>query len=196
MKSVDEIKIVLANKKYRFFDTGAYNLNIIGVRSANRTANAFDDDFYFIYRDGTNQQIVKHFKGTTDPGLDSLQKCENSKGCAIMVPGQYVGLWKLGLHKGQYEALVQSNPVKVYRDGDKDAILDLNHQTIDSGIFGINFHHANMTAVSTLVGGWSAGCQVLNNPADFAVALDLCKKSAEKYGNSFTYTLIEECDFK
>lgn len=196
MKTLETIKAALAAKGYRFFDGGIYNMNIIGVRSVQRRANAFDDELYFIYRDDEGRMNQHCFSGSTDPGTDSLKDPISSKGCAILVPGQYQGLWSLGFHKGQYQALVQVKPVKVYRDGNTDEILDFHPTTVEEGVFGINFHRAKAAAASLRVGKWSAGCQVLANPKEYLFAIDLCKKSAVRYGNSFTYTLLEEKDFQ
>ena len=47
---------------------------------------------------------------------------------------------------------------------------------------------------STLVDGWSYGCQVLAKSIDFNAFMRLVERSASIYGNSFTYTLINEED--
>ena len=41
---------------------------------------------------------------------------------------------------------------------------------------------------------YSAGCQVFADPKDFAKFIELCKKQSTLYGNSFTYTLLDEKD--
>ena len=43
-------------------------------------------------------------------------------------------------------------------------------------------------------GGSSAGCQVFRSSKDFYEFMDTLDYSADMYGNSFTYTLIEESD--
>lgn len=195
MKKLDSIKAVMAKKGYRFFDGGAYNMNIVGVRSGNRNPLSFDDEFHIIYRDEESRVNQHCFSGSTDPGTDSLKNPISSKGTAILVPGQYLGLWSLGLHKGQYEALVQVKPCKVYRDNNKDEILDFYPETLQEGVFGINFHRSNPAVPSLRVGSWSAGCQVMQDPKQFAFAISLFKKAAASYGNSFSYTLLEDKDF-
>ncbi|HUX53943.1 MAG TPA: hypothetical protein VMV56_05995 [Williamwhitmania sp.] len=195
MRTLDSIKSTMSKKGYRFFDGGDYNMNIIGVRSTNRRPEYFDDEFYLIYRDEEGRLNQHCFSGSTDPGIDSLKDPISSKGCAILMPGQYLGLWSLGFHKGQYEALVQVKPCKVFRDGNKDDVLDFYPTSVEQGIFGINFHHANAALASLRVGRWSAGCQVVQDPKEFLFAIELFKKSAAAYGNSFSYTLLEENDF-
>jgi hypothetical protein len=112
----------------------------------------------------------------------------NPKGTAVLKPGQYIDTWAFGLHQGKYEALKQVKPVTVYRDKDLD---DKSEETAvtDTGLFGINIHRANEKAISKIIDKWSAGCQVLNNPADFKTLLDSCKESKLK---AFTYTLLKE----
>ena len=60
---------------------------------------------------------------TTDPGFKSRTNPMNNSGCAILAPNQYRGCWTFGYHKGRYEALVQTKPVKVYRDNNKERVV-------------------------------------------------------------------------
>jgi len=153
---------------------------IIGVRSKADKPNEFDDKIYLITKKSTFE-----FTGTTNPGTNWLQNFMNPSGTAVLKPGMY--WYKLGTHKG-YEALVQAGPVTVYRDKNKDLKSDTTG-TEDTGYFAINIHRANPTAISKLVGLWSAGCTVLNNPKDFELLINECKSSGEK---EFPYYLINE----
>ena len=65
---------------------------------------------------------------------------------------------------------------------------------IAEGVFGINIHKAG--ADSTYVENWSEGCTVFKKAADFEEFMKICRKSRDKHGNSFTYTLIESSDIK
>jgi hypothetical protein len=114
----------------------------------------------------------------------------NVNGTAILKAGQYIDSHKIGLHKGEYTALVQAKPLTVFRDYDRNAILDFNNGKEDTGLFGINIHKASK--VTAEVNKWSAGCQVFKNSEDFADFIKLAKKHEEKVGNNFTYTLIDE----
>jgi hypothetical protein len=51
----------------------------------------------------------------------------------------------------------------VYRDNNKNDVIDFVSQSLDTGVFGINLHHASATGESVQVDGWSAGCQVFAN---------------------------------
>lgn len=187
-----DFKSLFNKKKYTFFENGDFNINIIGIRFKvlnNIQDNSFNDALCLIYKEkGVEKRKV--FEITTDPGLKSLKNFDNSKGCAILVPNQYKSTWQIGLHKGKYEALVQRKEVEVYRDKNKDNKLDYLNK--DKGLFGINIHKAGLN--SKIVEDWSAGCQVFRKSSNFEEFMNICRKSKELYGNSFTYTLLNEED--
>lgn len=191
--NLNQIKTVLQNKGYSYFTNGDYNLNIIGIRnlrSGNIQNDLFDDELHLIYY--VNNELRHHvYPITTDPGLKILQCPINKDGTAILVPNQYKGVYQIGYHKGQYEALVQRGNVKVYRDNNRDNVLDFS--SIAEGIFGINIHKSGVD--SGYVGNWSAGCQVFRKEKDFNQFMTACRKSVEIYGNKFTYTLLTSKDF-
>ena len=184
---------ILARKGYAFFTKGEYNLNVIGVRHKGaKVTNHFDDCLVVIYNTGNEKNVKRVFTCTTLPGKKAMEHPMQVKGTAILKEGQYRGAWKIGYHKGKYKALCQAKPVPVYRDGNKDDKFDLNPISIDRGIFGINIHKAGDN--STLVDGWSYGCTVLAKSLDFNALMRLAERSASIFGNSFTYTLINEED--
>jgi hypothetical protein len=180
----------MIRKGYAFFTEGDYNLNLIGIRSRDGNSNRFNDVLCVaFYTAGSHHLFV--FDATTDPGLYWRENLANVNGTAIVKPGQYPGLWKLGQHQGKYSALVQNRPITVYRDADRDRELDLNAAT-ETGLFGINCHRASPTGMSREVSRWSAGCQVLASVTDFQILMALCQKASSMYGNGFTYTLLTE----
>ncbi len=176
---------------HKVFESGEFNINLIGVRSKDETTNTFNDMFFCLFKQG-GEWVLLQFPATTDPGLFYLQNPLTVSGCAIVKPGQYPGLFKIGLHRKQYRALVQNKPVTVYRDNNGDGVLDFENE--QSGMFGINCHRAMVDGESERVHKWSAGCQVLSNAQNFNILIALCEKGAKNFGNSFTYTLIEETD--
>jgi len=177
---------------YQWFDRGDYNLNLVGIRTADSNANTFNDWFCAaFYTDG--QPHLFAWRCTTDPGLFYLENPLNVAGTAVVMPGQYSGLWTMGMHQGKYSALVQVGPVTVCRDNNRDGVVDTDGDR-QTGLFGINCHRAAQALPSHQVDKWSAGCQVLANPLDFALLMSLCRLSAIRYGNRFTYTLIEGAD--
>ena len=119
-----------------------------------------------------------------------------SKGTAILKPGQYRGSHKLRLHQGKYLALGQKKDVTVYRENDRDSNYDLDESKTDTGLFGINIHRATGRSggKSTRVDKWSAGCQVIADNDDWHEFLDICQSAREIHGNSFSYTLLESKD--
>ena len=177
-----------------------HDLNIVGIRTKDMTANKFNDwmTVFYIF-DGVWNFFA--FPATTDPGTyyrqnpEKVKGTEKIKGTAILKPGQYRGAFKIGLHRGKYKALVRQKPVTVYRDANRDEILDVSGMAEETGLFGINIHRANPSKASTAVDTWSAGCQVLQDPDHFSFLMVLCERGKEKFGNSFTYTLLEEDDF-
>ena len=78
---------------------------------------------------------------------------------------------------------------------DKDQEHDFDAETIQEGYFGINIHRSNPRRESTVVNNWSLGCQVFANPDQFSEFMNICYKAMNIWGNNFTYTLINECDF-
>ena len=194
-KSFDFEKL-FKKKGYAYFTKGNYNLNIIGVRSNqnNKVTNKYDDCLVVIYNTelGWKRQI---YTITTDPGRSIMKTPSNTKGTAILAPGQYRGAYKIDKHHGKYDALCQRNkPVKVYRDNNKDDVYDYIPENTETGMFGINIHRSNEFWTRSTVDGYSAGCQVFNDPKEFISFMSLVKKSAAIYGNCFTYTLITEED--
>lgn len=172
------------------FTRGAFNVNMIGVRSPSREANKFDDRLHLVYRDDFGSWVDLAFQCTTDPGLYWLEHPVRREGTAILKAGQYRGAYKIGLHRGRYPALVQRKPVTVWRDRNKDHTLDHVPGTERTGLYGINIHHAG--EASEQVDKWSAGCTVLSNLNDWAIFMAVIRRSADRYGDSFTYTLINE----
>ncbi len=185
----------MKEKGYVVFEDEArgYDLNLVGIRTSDMTANTFNDQLIVMYR-AHGQWLLFRFPATTDPGAYYRLHPANVRGTAILKPGQYRGAYELGKHKG-YAALRQKKPLTVYRDADRDDVLKTNEGSLETGMFGINIHRAGATATSRKVDRWSAGCQVVADPVHFRFLLELCKKSSEIYGNSFTYTLLTETDF-
>jgi len=185
----------MTDRRYIFFDSNKkLNLNLIGIRRHNAGTNKFDDYLMVIYKDKNLESVRKLYPITTDPGEYWLKNPANPLGTAILVPDQYRGAWQLGKHQGKYEALVQRKPVKVYRDNNKDEIIDYNNiaLTLEEGYFGINIHRSSPYDKSYVISRWSAGCQVFQSIEDYEEFIGLCKESSTLYGNSFSYTLIDE----
>lgn len=191
-----QVEKAVKDKGYKWFENGDYNLNIVGIRNSSTNeaiTNKFDDLLTVSYKiDGV--WYFHQWDCTTDPGKHWTENLLNKDGVAILVPGQYRGSHTIGLHQGKYNALKQQKPLKVYRDKNKDGKYDMLEENIKEGIYGINIHRASATGTSTQIDKWSAGCQVIANNNNFDRLMELANKAKDKWGNSFTYTLIESKD--
>lgn len=192
---IREVKKLAAAKDYVIYDK-PYQLNIWGFRANSQVPNSFDDEMHVF----TNISKTKRpkwaymvFKCTTDPGTYWLKNPMSPQGTAILNPGQYVGAYQIGMHKGKYKALVQTGAaVSVTRDYNRNAILDFNNGKVSRGHYGINIHRANRTGNTYTVDKYSAGCQVFKNASDFDFFLKLCELHRSVHGNRFTYTLVDK----
>jgi len=189
-----QLKAAVQAAGHVFFDRGIFNLNIVGVRTAEDAANTFNDRMFVAYRDELGGEQCIGAKITTDPGLKYRVNPINEKGTGIIVPGQHRGVWHLGMHKGIYPALVQRKPILVYRDNDCDGFLDPDPANTEKVLGGFNCHRASSSGTSILVDGWSAGCQVYANVHDHALLISLARRSAAIHGDSFSYTLLRESE--
>lgn len=173
---------------YKVFENERHpcNLNVVGWRDRGAEVDAFSC-WLSVYWKELGRWCELSWPITTYPGKFWLTR-SITKGVAILVPGQYVGAYKLGEYKF-YRALKQVRPIKVYRDHNKDSVFNMDSATIESGLFGVHIHKAGW--LSTFVGQNSAGCQVFKKSQDFEEFINLCEQAEFFWGNSFTYTLME-----
>jgi hypothetical protein len=183
----EQLIAALLAQGYRVF-TRPFELNIVGIRN-----HVFNDTINAVYKDDKGEWQLRSYPATTDPGTYWLDNPSNPLGTAILKAGQYIGSHIMGLHRGKYMALVQRNPVTVIRDSKRDGTLDFSGKE-DTGLFGINIHRAMEAGVTKSIDRYSAGCQVFANAADFAAFMGLCERHKLLYGNSYTYTLLQETE--
>ena len=143
MRQYDELQAMCAKNGYKFFDQGAYNLNIIAERTKACFDNGFTDRLHIAYRVGTKEKRVTTLLWTTCAGTLGLYgvfnpittagrnvktgKVEVVKGVAVMKKGQYSGCYVFHdnySNKYKYPYFEQVGPVQVYRDGKIDHIID------------------------------------------------------------------------
>ncbi|MFZ6013808.1 MAG: hypothetical protein ACOYXT_25940 [Bacteroidota bacterium] len=187
---LSRIKGILSGLNYKLY-TRPYQLNIVGLRSKSVQSNSFDDEIHVFYTTPEGKWNYHVYSATTDPGTFWLNNPSYPQGTAILAQGQYVDAYSLGKHRGLYEALVQVKPVTVIRDYDRDAVLDFDNGTKETGNFGINIHRAESKGSTKVINKYSAGCQVFKNARDFEAFMKLCKHHAALYGDTFSYTLID-----
>lgn len=162
---------------------------ILGVQSNEDTYNHFDDKFY-LFR---GEKFIMVVTGTTNAGTTGLMNYNryNKNGVLVVKTDEwYHGLWRYGLHRGKMSALRQIRPIKYFRDWNKNTKAE-EIGKVREGIKGINFHtvlyQKNLSFIRKLIGGWSVGCQVVNNVGKYYKLLNKVKK--QKY---VTYCLIKE----
>lgn len=194
----EQIEKAVESKGHKYFHHGAYNVNIVGVRNGatgDEITNKFDDCMTVSYKDDAGDWHFNCWKCTTDPGKYWAEHLMNKDGVAILKEGQYRGSHMIGLHQGKYEALRQKGAVKVYRDKNLDDEYDLIEEDVQNGVFGINIHKAgSWKSGSVQVDKWSAGCQVFSKEDDFYDFMNIMYKARDRWGNSFSYTLINSND--
>jgi hypothetical protein len=202
MFGIEEIFDKMRDNRMAVFTTGLYNLNIIGVRSDNNMSGKWDDTLMVIYRNDSGAWITKTYDTfTTDPGTTELlnPSFPNARkhGTAIMKEGQYRGAYKLGFHiRRNHPALVQIGDVHLYRDNNRDAILNYNVPIHKGNWFGINIHSTRPGWNDPNIYNWSAGCQVQMKWEKHMDFINLCRYSSRYWGDIFTYSLLHENEFK
>lgn len=125
----------------------------------NDRANEFNDTRFVIVFEGGKPKIAGAWEATTEPGRYYTENPINSAGTARIAFGQYRKVWVVGMHNGNHEGLLQrGGPVSVHRDLNKDYVR--TGDRVDTGMFGINQHHAYGDRPYADVGPASAGCLV------------------------------------
>lgn len=162
---------------------------LLGVQSNEDEFNKFDDKFY-LFR---GENFILTASGTTNAGKSALEGYEkfNKLGAAVIKTNEwYYDLWSYGLHHGKMEALRQVSNIKYYRDNDKDQKAE-EIGNVYEGVIYCNFHTNSYDKLTKLVrwviGGWSACCQVCNDPIKYYRIITLTKRQKR-----VSYCLIRE----
>ena len=193
-----QIEKAYSHHGYKFFNKKPYDLNMFGIRMNvnDRSKDGFDDYIGCCWIDEFNQERLFVTNATTVPGVEQLInpsfKEAIKNGTAILKENQYRSAYKMGSHgvgNWKHTALLQVKPMEIYRDSDKDKILDFEKTTI--GLYGINIHGASLINVLQNVGNYSAGCQVIQNPVHLLYFQFLWQMQSQNgNGDAFTYTLF------
>jgi|SRR3989304_8051060 len=162
---------------------------LLGVQSNEDKFDTFDDKFYLF----KGNHFVLSTTGTTNAGKTAMFGYEkfNKEGVAVIKTNEwFYELWKFGLHHGRMKALRQLNDIKFYRDNNKNVKIE-EIGKIHEGVIFCNFHTNDYNPLAKLikwvVGGWSACCQVCNNPTDYYKIIELTKNQ-----KSVSYCLLKE----
>lgn len=152
----------LAAKKF-FVALGSQRYNIVYIEGMNADGSLNSDtpnewnDLRCVIEVGSDgvPRIVGMWYATTEPGRKYTVNPMNPAGAARIAFGQYKA-WSVGLHgSDRHEALVQTSPITVCRDLNKD--FKRTGDRADTGIFAVNQHWGYDL---TRVDGASAGCLV------------------------------------
>lgn len=189
------VKAILAKKGYPFFEKGDFNLNFGGIRSEERVANKFDDFLYLYYRDRGEWRFWV-FEATLDPGTFWLKNPMSAGGAGIIAPNFYRGLFQFGPPFHGVDCLRQKTAIQIYRDDNRDNIIDLDPKTLQWGFFGI-FEHESYQATEEPenVDKSSAACVVPRRKRDHQTIMAIVKKAILIWGNSISFAVLEEKDF-
>lgn len=155
------IKYMIDKKYHIAVKPNEYNIVYVeGMNADGRensdVTNHFNDRRIVIEIVNGVPTILGNWEATTEPGTPWITDPMNSKGAARIKFEQFKA-WRVGWHNNQYPALRQAKSITVHRDYNRDG--SRVGDSLDTGIFYINQHHAN-NAPSNKVGRWSAGCLV------------------------------------
>lgn len=153
-------------------------VSILGARN-DKNPGEWNDFFIVCVGD-----ILMKLKGTTDPGKKYTVAPLNKKGAANICLGFHEKIWADGTHRGK-PALSQCGSIRIWRDSDRDHVFDEGEPVYYAGPeCGINYHRGGMTQT---VGGWSAGCQVPQNPDLYEKHLEVIQAEGQKL---YSYLLV------
>lgn len=162
---------------------------LLGVQSDEDKFNTFDDKFY-LYK---GEEFILTCSGTTNAGKAAMLGYEkyNKLGVAVIKTNEwYYDLWKYGMHRGKMKALRQVSSIKHYRDDNKNTLIEEIGEVYDKIIY-CNFHTNSYNRwtkiIRSVIGGWSACCQVVNDPIKYYKIINLVKKQ-----NRVSYVLLKE----
>ncbi|WP_293864469.1 peptidoglycan-binding domain-containing protein [uncultured Alsobacter sp.] len=186
----DKVVAAMQQKAY-FINRHPDCLNIVYLEGVNPDGT-LNDDAPDVFNDvrivfGVDAQgkprIDGIWDGTTEPGRVWTENPMNPKGAARIAFNQYKA-WVVGTHHAgtgsAHEALVQVEPVSVYRDLNRD--YKRTGDVLDTGLFGIN-QHWGYDQPSGSLGRTSAGCLVGRTRAGHREFMRLIKRDPRYAAN-------------
>ncbi|TBC68725.1 peptidoglycan-binding domain-containing protein [Rhizobium ruizarguesonis] len=151
--------------------------------------NQFNDLRVIFSISATGAPVFTVWEGTTEPGLFWTMTPMSQKGAARIAFNQYKS-WSIGTHHpgkaSAHEALVQVEPILVYRDLNKD--FNRQGDETEFGLFAIN-QHWGYNAPKDDLGQTSAGCLVGRTKAGHLEFMSMVKSDPRYLANS-TYRFI------
>jgi peptidoglycan hydrolase-like protein with peptidoglycan-binding domain len=192
---VSSIMKYMMKKGYRIA-TGTGKYNIIYIEGINGDGdlnddrpNEFNDRRLLIQVLNQKPSIIGNWDGTTEPGYYYTDNPMNPKGAARIAFGQYKA-WQVGTHYGggaePHEALVQTAPITVYRDANRDMVR--TGDKLDTGLFDIN-QHWGYDYPRNNISFAGAGCLVGRTRAGHREFMKLVKQDT-RYQLNRNYTFL------
>lgn len=185
--SVDKPPVLARAEELGFVTfKGKYDLNIIACRNTGIESNVFRDTIHVIHHtEGSWEEHV--FSCSTCPGVWWLENSQRTDGVAVLMHDhQYRSGYTFGKHRGEYDCLVPARSLEVWRDGNKDDVLDFG--VMDGASASVQIHKAGKRSLQ--VNKWSAGCLVLQTGFDSFMSLCRMQK-IHGHGHRFTLTILE-----
>ena len=113
-------------------------------------------------------------------------------GMGILREAQYLNVYSIGVHSGATAMVTKGRKQKAYRDKETGDTIKYtkdwdSNKAYDAGMY---IHKGYPGGVSN----WSEGCQVFADGKSLNDFFDKCRQHEKRYGNSFTYTLINKKD--
>jgi hypothetical protein len=177
MSMIERVKGLLKRRGFEIY-TRPFELNIVGLRNKNPKRS---DEIHVFYKINLKNWNYHLFETITDP----VRLLKGKNDSLLLKEGQYIDAYAIGLHNEKVRTLIQTRPVAVLENYNRDALLSEGKKK--SGLFKIDIIPA-----SALEKG-DDGCQVFLSEENFKEFMSLCAKHQEFYGNQFSYSLI---DFK
>lgn len=188
-----------AEAKGAILDKGEGEVNIIYIEGCNYdlTPNGNEPDKWNDLRTIIKFQsgvptVSGKWQATTEPGTYFTEHRLNERGAARIALGQFKA-WKVGFHRQNHEALVQTGDVvTVFRDDNED--YKREGDVTDTGYFGINQHWGYDISEDS-IGNASAGCLVGRTKQGHREFMALVKQDVRYQADKkfiFPTTIIEQ----
>jgi hypothetical protein len=174
-KMIQRIKGLLKRRGFELF-TQPFELNIIGLRNKNPK---IADEIHVFYKINAKNWNYHIYEAITDP----VVLLEGKRDSLLLKERQYKDCYSIGLHNGKVKVLIQSNPVTVIKNHNRDSFLQEGKSV--SGLFNIDIIPASAIEKT------DEGNQVFLSNENFKEFMALCEKHKELYGNKFSYSLID-----
>ena len=178
--------------------------------------NEYNDTIFISFVDENDNKCVKNYVVSVDPGVIETPRSGNARlyGLGHLKDGTYI--YKLDWHRRpapsilksrisrrisegkpvisvvdgnypKYRALrAKTNCVRVYRDKDNDAYIGIGEIEKEFMAQSVNIH---CSGNQWRVGGWSEGCQIIQEPEDYIEFILLIEKSLDQL--NIPYTLVD-----